>query len=121
LSKSSAMKKTSDDFTYLEPARFHEYFAADVPADQAAFMAQAQVLNRAENFKGVITKAAWRSRPSWMLVAGSDRIINPDLERWYATRAGSHKVEVPGASHSVYVSHPKEVAALIEEAATHVH
>jgi pimeloyl-ACP methyl ester carboxylesterase len=121
LSKSSAMKKTSDDFTYLEPARFHEYFAADVPAEQAAFMAQAQVLNKAENFKGVITKAAWRSRPSWMLVAGSDRIINPDLERWYATRAGSHKVEVPGASHSVYVSHPKEVAALIEEAATHVH
>src|ERR1700722_2144805 len=121
LSKSSAMKKTSEDFTYLEPARFHEYFAADVPAEQAAFMAQAQVLNKAENFKGVITKAAWRSRPSWMLVAGSDRIINPDLERWYATRAGSHKVEVPGASHSVYVSHPKEVAALIEEAATHVH
>jgi len=56
-----------------------------------------------------------------MLVAGGDRTINPDLERWYATRAGSHKVEVPGASHSVYVSHPKEVAVLIEEAAQHVH
>jgi pimeloyl-ACP methyl ester carboxylesterase len=55
-----------------------------------------------------------------MLVAGSDRVINPDLERWYATRAGSHKVEVPGASHSVYISHPKEVAALIEDAAQHV-
>jgi hypothetical protein len=47
-------------------------------------------------------------------------MINPDLERWYATRASSHKVEVPGASHSVYVSHPKEVAALIENAAQHV-
>ena len=55
-----------------------------------------------------------------MLVAGSDRTINPDLERWYATRAKSHMVEVPGASHSVYVSRPKEVAALIEEAAAHV-
>ncbi len=120
LSKSNAIKKTADGFTYLDPAEFHEYFAADLPAEQAAFMARSQVMNKAENFKGVITTPAWRSKPSWMLVAGSDRTINPDLERWYATRAGSHKVEVPGASHSVYVSHPKEVAALIEEAAAHV-
>jgi hypothetical protein len=52
-----------------------------------------------------------------MLVAGSDRTINPELERWYAARAKSHKVEVAGASHVVYISHPKEVADLIEEAA----
>jgi pimeloyl-ACP methyl ester carboxylesterase len=78
------------------------------------------VLNAAENFKAVITTPAWRSKPSWALVAGNDRTINPDLERWYAARANSHTVEVPGASHSVYVSHPTEVAALIEEAATHV-
>ena len=119
LSKSNAIKKTADGFTYLDPAQFHEYFAADLPAEQAAFMARSQVMNKAENFKGVITTPAWRSKPSWTLVAGSDRTINPDLERWYATRAGSHKVEVPGASHSVYVSHAKEVAALIEEAASH--
>jgi pimeloyl-ACP methyl ester carboxylesterase len=118
LSKSSAIKKTADGFTYLDPAQFHEYFAADLPADQAAFMARTQVLNAADNFKAVITTAAWRSKPSWMLVAGSDRTINPDLERWYATRAKSHKVEVSGASHAVYVSRPKEVAALIEEAAS---
>jgi pimeloyl-ACP methyl ester carboxylesterase len=54
-----------------------------------------------------------------MLVATKDRTINPDLERWYAERAKSHEVEVEGASHSVYASRPKEVAALIEEAATH--
>ena len=120
LSKSGAIKKTADGFTYLDPAQFHEYFAADLSAEQAAFMARSQALNLADNFKAVITTAAWRSKPSWMLVAGGDRTINPDLERWYATRAGSHKVEVPGASHSVYVSHPKEVAALIEEAAQHV-
>jgi pimeloyl-ACP methyl ester carboxylesterase len=54
-----------------------------------------------------------------MLVAGSDRTINPDLERWYATRANSRKIEVAGASHSVYVSRPKDVAGLIEEAASH--
>jgi pimeloyl-ACP methyl ester carboxylesterase len=119
LSKSNAIKKTADGFTYLDPVRFHEYFAADLPAEQAAFMAQSQVLNKGENFKAVITTPAWRSKPSWMLVAGSDRVINPDLERWYAARAGSHKVEVAGASHSVYASRPKEVAALIEEAAMH--
>ena len=120
LSKSGAIKKTADGFTYLDPAQFHEYFSADLPAEQAAFMARSQVMNKAENFRGVISTPAWKSKPSSMLVAGSDRVINPDLERWYATRAGSHKVEVPGASHSVYISHPKEVAALIEDAAQHV-
>jgi pimeloyl-ACP methyl ester carboxylesterase len=119
LSKSAGIKKTADGFTYLDVAQFHEYFAADLPAEQAAFMARSQVFNFGENFRGVITIAAWRSKPSWMLVAGSDRTINSDLERWSAERAKSHKVEVAGASHCVYVSHPKEVAALIEEAATH--
>ncbi len=119
LSKSTAIKKTSDGFTYLDPAQFHEYFAADLSAEQAAIMARSQVFNLADNFRAVITTAAWRSKPSWALVAAADRTINPDLERWYAARAKSHKVEVAGASHAVYVSHPKEVAALIEEAALH--
>ncbi len=119
LSKSTAIKRTADGFTYLDPAQFHEYFAADLPSEQAAFMARSQVFNAADNFKAVITTPAWRSKPSWMLVAAKDRTINPDLERWYAARANSHKVEVSGASHSVYVSRPKEVAALIEEAANH--
>jgi len=117
LAKSRAIKKTPDEFTYIDPAQFHELFAADLPGDQAAFMARSQVLNFADNFSATITTAAWRTKPSWMLVAGSDRTINPDLERWYAMRANSHTVEVPGASHVVYVSHPKDVAALIEEAA----
>lgn len=119
LSKPGAIKKTVDGFTYLDVARFHEYFAADLPAEQAAFMARSQVFNFADNFKGVITTPAWRSKPSWMLVAGSDRTINPDLERWYGERAKSHKIEVAGASHCVCVSHPKEVAALIEDAAAY--
>jgi pimeloyl-ACP methyl ester carboxylesterase len=117
LAKSGAIKKTPDGFTYVDPAQFHELFAADLPSDQAAFMARSQVLNFADNFSATITSAAWRTKPSWMLVAGSDRTINPDLERWYAKRAGSHTVEVPGASHSVYVSHPREVADVIESAA----
>jgi len=119
LSKSGAIKKTSDGFTYLDPALFHELFAADLPAEQAAFMARSQVPNFADNFKAVITTAAWRTKPSWMLVATKDRTINPDLERWCATRAKSHSKEVEGASRAIYTSRPKEVAALIEDAATH--
>jgi pimeloyl-ACP methyl ester carboxylesterase len=117
LSKSGAIKKTADGFTYLDPTQFHEYFAADLSAEQAVFMAHSQVLNFADNFSATITMASWRTKPSWMLVAGSDRTINPDLERWYAKRAHSHTVEVAGASHCVYVSHPKEVADVIESAA----
>lgn len=120
LAKSRAIKKTPDGFTYIDPAHFHEYFAADLPTEKAAFMARSQVFNFADNFSATITTAAWRSKPSWMLVAGKDRAINPDLERWYATRANSQKVEIPGASHAIYVSRPKEVAAVIEEAASHV-
>jgi pimeloyl-ACP methyl ester carboxylesterase len=117
LAKSGAIKKTPDGFTYIDPAQFHELFAADLPDDRAAFMARSQVLNFGDNFSATITTAAWRTKPSWMVVAGSDRTINPELERWYAKRANSHTVEVAGASHSVYVSHPKKVADVIESAA----
>jgi pimeloyl-ACP methyl ester carboxylesterase len=117
LSKSGAIKKTADGFTYLDPAQFHEYFAADLSVERADFMARSQVLNAASNFRASITTAAWRSKPSWMVVAAKDRTINPELERWYAERAHSHIVEIAGASHSVYVSHPKEVADVIESAA----
>lgn len=119
LSRSTAVKKTLDGFTFLDPAQFHEYFAADLSVDQAAFMAQSQVPIFADNFNAIITSAAWRTKPSWMLVAGADRTINPELERWYAKRAKSQTIEVLDASHAVYVSHPKEVAAAIEDAAAH--
>jgi pimeloyl-ACP methyl ester carboxylesterase len=117
LSKSTAMKTTPDGFTYLDPAQLPYYFAADLPPQQAAFMARSQVFNAAVNFQAVITTAAWRDKPSWMVVAGADRTINPDLERFYAKRANSHTTEVPGASHCVFISHPKEVADVIESAA----
>jgi pimeloyl-ACP methyl ester carboxylesterase len=69
LSKSTAIKKTADGFTYLDPAQFHEYFAADLPAEQASFMARSQVLNLADNFKAVITTAAMENQTE--LDAGS--------------------------------------------------
>jgi pimeloyl-ACP methyl ester carboxylesterase len=119
LAKSGAIKKTPDGFTYIDPTQFHEFFAADLSAERAALMAKSQVMNFGENFSATITTAAWRTKPSWMLVAAADRTINPELERWYGTRAKSHMTEVAGASHCVYVSHPKEVAAMIEDAAAH--
>src|SRR6202021_2791862 len=96
LSKSGAIKKTVDGFTYLDPAQFHEYFAADLTAEQAAFMARSQALNAPVNFRATITAPAWRSKPSWMVVAGKDRTINPDLERWNAERAESPTAEAQG-------------------------
>src|SRR5256886_15229121 len=79
LAKSGAIKKTPDGFTYIDPAQFRELFAADLPGDQAAFMASSQVLNFADNFSATITTAAWRTKPSWMLVAGGGEKNHPDL------------------------------------------
>ena len=118
-SRAKAIQTTPDGFTYLDPALFPKLFAPDLPRAQAEFEARAQVLTAAKVFSTPVTSPAWRVKPSWALVAGADQIISPDLERMYAKRAQSHVVEVPGASHSVYESHPKEVAALIEQAAMH--
>jgi len=109
--------KTPDGYVFLDPANFPEDFAADLPREQADFMAHAQMPTAAKVFTTPITDPAWKKKPSWYMVARADKTINPDLERMYAKRANSHTVEVEGASHAVYVSHPKEVAALIEQAA----
>ncbi len=112
-----AIKKTPDGFTYLEPSELPKLFAPDLPREQAEFESRSQVLTAASVFSTPLTAAAWRTKPSWGIVAGNDQIITPDLERWYYARAKSHTTEIKGASHSVYESHPKEVAAVIEDAA----
>lgn len=112
-----AIEKTPDGYTYLDPAQFPKLFAPDLPRRQAEFVARSQVLAAASVFSTPLTAAAWKTKPSWGIVAGSDQIISPDLERWYYARAKSHTTEIKGASHSVYESHPKEVAAVITEAA----
>jgi pimeloyl-ACP methyl ester carboxylesterase len=114
---SRPLVKTSDGFLFLDPKNFPQDFAADLPAAQADFIAHSQMLTAAMVFTTAVTNPAWKVKPSWYLVAKEDKTINPDLERMYAERAHSHKVEVEGASHAVYISHAKEVAALIEEAA----
>ena len=115
-----AIEITPDDFTYLNPADFPKLFAPDLPREQAQFESRSQVLAAAKVFNTPLTAAAWKTKPSWGIVAGSDQIINPDLEKWYYNRAQSHWIVVEGASHSVYESRPKEVAAVIEAAAEKV-
>ncbi|SHL91004.1 alpha/beta hydrolase [Mucilaginibacter sp. OK098] len=112
-----SLQKPANGFDYIDPAQFPADFAADLPEKQAQFMANAQMPTADEVFHALIKNPAWRTKPSWYMVAMADRIINPDLERMYAKRAGSHTIEIAGASHSVFESHPKEVARLIIEAA----
>jgi pimeloyl-ACP methyl ester carboxylesterase len=108
-----------DGFLFLDREKFRASFAADVSADTAAFMADSQVPWGVEALDGAVSEPAWKSKPSWYLVAKDDRMIPPDAQRAMSKRAGSTVVEVPG-SHSVYVSQPNAVADLIVKAATSV-
>ena len=105
-----------DGFLFLDKEKFAASFAADVAPDTAAFMADAQVPWGVEALSGTVTSPAWKSRPSWYLVATSDKMIPPAAQRAMSTRAGATMVEVEG-SHAVYVSRPDAVAQLIEQAA----
>jgi pimeloyl-ACP methyl ester carboxylesterase len=108
-----------DGFLYLDREKFHEAFAGDVPAELAGFMADSQVPWGVEALGGTITEPAWRSKPSWYLVAGDDRMIPPPAQRSMAERTGATVVEAAG-SHSIFLSHPEEVAAIIKQASSDV-
>jgi pimeloyl-ACP methyl ester carboxylesterase len=108
-----------DGFLFLDRTKFAGAFAADVAADEAAFMADSQVPWGVEALAGAVTEPAWKTKPSWYLVATEDRMIPPDAQRAMSRRAGSLVVEMKG-SHSVYVSQPKAVVSIIEKAATSV-
>lgn len=106
-----------DGFLFLDKGKFAASFAADVDVDVASFMADSQVPWGVEALTGAVTDPAWKSKPSYYLVASDDRMIPPAAQRMMAERAGSTVTETPG-SHAVYVSKPEAVAALIEQAAT---
>jgi pimeloyl-ACP methyl ester carboxylesterase len=105
-----------DGFLFLDREKFAESFAADLPADEAAFMADSQVPWGAEALNGAVTEPAWQSKPSWYLVAADDHMIPPPAQRNMSARAGSTVVEERG-SHSIYVSQPQATADLIKDAA----
>ena len=113
----TGIKPTDDGYFYIDPTVFAADFAADVPAAKAAFMAESQVLISVDSFTHAVTTPAWKSKPSWYMVATADRSINPDQERMMAKRMRAKTIEV-NSSHVAYISHPKETARLIEDAAT---
>ncbi|MEU5786322.1 alpha/beta hydrolase [Micromonospora purpureochromogenes] len=106
-----------DGFLLLDREKFAESFAADLPAQQAAFMADSQVPWGVDALGGQVTAPAWRSKPSWYLVATEDRMIPPPAQRAMSERTGATVVELAG-SHSIYVSQPAAVASLIKDAAS---
>ena len=105
-----------DGYLFLDRARFHMSFAGDVDRDKAEFMADSQVPWGLDALNGAVTRPAWKTKPSFYLVATDDRMIPPAAQRFMAKRAGSIVVEKPG-SHAIYVSRPQDVAAFIGRAA----
>jgi len=106
----------TDGFLALDKAQFAASFAADVPAEQADFMANSQVPWGVAALQGAVTEPAWAKKPSWYLVATDDRMIPPLAQRAMSKRAGSTVAEAKG-SHAIYVSQPQAVADLIKKAA----
>jgi pimeloyl-ACP methyl ester carboxylesterase len=105
-----------DGFLFLDREKFAASFAADLPAADAAFMADSQVPWGVEALDGKVSEPAWRSQPTWYMVTTEDRMIPPPLQRKMAERAGAAVVEAAG-SHSIYVSQPGAVASLVGQAA----
>lgn len=112
----SSIAPTSDGYLLVDPARFPEDFAADLPQAQAHFMAISQVPWNKAILSTPITAPAWTSKPSYGIVAQQDRMINPDLERQMYRHAGASVTEIKG-SHAVFISQPRAVADVIERAA----
>lgn len=108
--------ETPDHFLYLKLDAFHADFAADLPVKQTDLLARSQVMPAAAIFGTAADTPAWKSKPSWAIVATEDRSINPNMERFMAKRADSHTVEIK-PSHAVYTSQLEKVAAFIEQAA----
>jgi pimeloyl-ACP methyl ester carboxylesterase len=108
-----------EGYLFLDKEKFPASFAADVESERAAFMADSQVPWGVEALSGKISEPAWKTKPSWYLIATDDKMIPPPAQHFMAKRAGSTVVEVAG-SHAIYVSKPNAVAAIIEKAAGQV-
>src|SRR5262245_34560472 len=105
-----------DGFLFLDRAKFHASFAADVESGKGAFIADSQVPWGVAALGGTISEPAWKTKPSWYLIATEDKMIPPPAQHFMSQRAGSKVVEAAG-SHAIYMSQPDAVATLIKEAA----
>ena len=116
---SKAFKPDSNGNWWIDQAHFAADFAPDVAPEVSHFMAVSQVPISTNSFTHKVTSPAWKTKPTWYMVATADRSINPLQQRMMAKRAHAKTIEV-NASHVVYMSHPKETAKFIEEAATSI-
>jgi pimeloyl-ACP methyl ester carboxylesterase len=114
--RNTAVQPAGEGYLRLDPAKFAATFAGDVAPAEARFMAASQVPIAVAAFGAPATAAAWRIKPSYALLTAHDVAANPDLQHWMYERSGA-KVTTVEASHAVYVSQPKIVARVIEEAA----
>ncbi|MGU7775463.1 alpha/beta fold hydrolase [Burkholderia sp. MR1-5-21] len=111
-----AMRATPDKFFYIPPVRFRATYAADLPAEQAQFLADSQQPLAEKAVAAPVPVAAWRTKPSYAVLTTQDHVVSPQLQRWMYQRSGAKVTEV-SAGHAVYMSHPAEVARVIEAAA----
>src|SRR5271154_1381357 len=114
--ESTAVAPVGGGFLAVKPELFHHDVASDLPEGPAHFAAISQVPIAGDSFGATAKVAAWSKKPSFAVIATQDRMINPELERFMAKRANSEAIELSG-SHVIFLSHPKEVASLIEKAA----
>lgn len=113
-----AMKPDDAGFLWLDPARFHDDFAADVSLAETRVLAATQQPIASSAFAAPLTHAAWRNRPSWYVVSDRDRAVSPETEEWMAKRIGATTIHVR-ASHLSLISQPSAIEQVIEEAARH--
>ena len=113
----AALRPDAAGFLYIDRGMFHDAFCKDVKASEARVMAATQKPIAGAAFGASVETPAWKTIPSWYMVATQDRAINPDLERFYAKRMGATTIEVK-ASHVPFISRPNVVAKFIEQAAT---
>ncbi|WP_047608141.1 alpha/beta fold hydrolase [Rahnella aquatilis] len=111
-----SITETPDHFLYIKPENFHADFAADLPVKETNLLAQSQLMPAVAAFAAPAGVPAWKTKPSWAVVATQDHAINPELERFMAKRAHSTVTELKG-NHAIYASQPEKIATLIEKAA----
>ena len=115
----AGLRPDSAGFLTIDRGQFRELFAADLPAADVAVLAASQKPIKGDVFGASVPQAAWKTIPSWYMVATEDHALSPDLERFYAKRMNAQVTEVK-SSHVMYISHPADVLRVIEEAASSI-
>jgi pimeloyl-ACP methyl ester carboxylesterase len=116
LSNGGILPPDEHGMLYYDKAKFHQGFAADLSKKQAEFMWASQGAFAAQALAAPMTAVAWKTKPTWVVIATEDKAINPVLQRRMSERSGAAVTQVK-ASHAVFISQPKAVAQVIESAA----